>query len=112
MNRKNLNKVRRELAQLRRSPQKAATRESLAGRLGRKLVKRGKEPMWENTEFGELFVLSIPRHGGRDLSQGVQKSILDQLEDDVLAWEERLGDDEDDKEAENEGRNGEDTGMG
>jgi hypothetical protein len=109
MNRKNLNKLRRELAHLRRSPQKAATLESLARRLGRKLVKRGKEPMWENTEFGDLFVLSIPRHGGRDLSLGVQRSILDQLEDDVFAWEEWLGDDE---EAENEGRNGEDTGMG
>lgn len=109
MNRKNLNKVKRELAHLRHSPQKAATLESLAGRLGRKLVKRGKEPMWENTEFGDLFVLSIPRHGGRDLSPGVQRSILDQLEDDVLAWEEWLGDDE---EAKNEGRNGEDTGMG
>jgi hypothetical protein len=81
MNRKNLNKVRRELAKLRRSPQKPAALESLAGRLGRKLVKRGKEPMWENAEFGELFVLSIPRHGGRDLSPGVQRSILDQLED-------------------------------
>jgi hypothetical protein len=112
MNRKNLNKVRRELAQLRRFPQKAATLERLAGRLGRKLVKRGKEPMWENTEFGELFVLSIPHHGGRDLSPGVQRSILDQLEDDVLAWEERLGDNEDDEEAQNEFGNGEDNGIG
>jgi hypothetical protein len=112
MNRKKLNKVKRELIQLRRSPQKAATLESLAGRLGRKLVKRGKEPMWENVEFDELFPLSIPRHGGRDLSVGTKRSILDQLEDDVLAWEVRLGVDEDDEEAENECGNGEDNGVG
>jgi len=112
MNRKNLNKVKRELAQLRRSPQKAATLESLAGRLGRKLVKRGKEPMWENIEFDQLYALSIPRHGGRDLSPGTQRSILDQLDDDVLAWEELLGDDEDDEEAQNECGDGEDNGIG
>jgi hypothetical protein len=104
--------VKRELIQLRRSPQKPATLESLAGRLGRKLVKRGKEPMWENIEFDELFPLSIPRHGGRDLSVGTQRSILDQLEDDVLAWEVRLWADEDDEEAENECGNGEDNGVG
>ena len=109
MNRKKLNKARRELAQLRRSPQKAAALESLAGRLGRKLVKRGKEPMWENTKFDQLYALSIPHHGGRDLSLGTQRSILDQLEDDVLAWEEWLGDDE---EAQNERDNGEDNGIG
>lgn len=74
--------------------------------------KRGKEPMWENIEFDELFPLSIPRHGGRDLSVGTQRSILDQLEDDVLAWEVRLGDDGDDEEAENECGNGEDNGAG
>jgi len=49
--------------------------------------------MWESTEF-DLFVLSIPHHGGRDLAPGTKKSILDQLEDDLLAWEERLGEDE------------------
>jgi hypothetical protein len=63
-------------------------------------------------EFDELFPLSIPRHGGRDLSVGTQRSILDQLEDDVLAWEVRLWADEDDEEAENECGNGEDNGVG
>jgi hypothetical protein len=35
-----------------------------------------------------------------------------QLEDDVLAWEVRLGDDGDDEVAENECGNGEDNGVG
>jgi hypothetical protein len=47
--------------------------------------------MWESAEFVDLRVLAIPDHGGRDLSPGTRNSILNQLEDDVLAWEERLG---------------------
>jgi len=35
--------------------------------------------------------LSIPHHGGRDLAPGTRNSILNVLEADVLAWEERLG---------------------
>jgi hypothetical protein len=58
--------------------------------------------MWESTEFDDLFVLSIPHHGGRDLAPGTKKSILDQLEDDLLAWEERLGEDEDKEEGEDD----------
>lgn len=91
MDRKKLQTLKRELLALRRSPQKARALERFAGKLGRKKVKRGKEPMWESAEFGELFVLSIPHHGGSgDLPHGTKMSILDQLEDDVLAWEERL----------------------
>jgi hypothetical protein len=105
MNSKKLDKLRRELAQCRRSPQKANDLQSLAKRLGRKLVKRGKEPMWESVEFAELYPLAIPDHGGRDLAVGTKNSILDQLEEDILAWEERIGSDEDmtDEDA-NEGR--------
>jgi hypothetical protein len=85
-----LDKIKREIARLRRAPQKAAALESVAKRLGRKKVKRGKEPVWES-ELEELYPLSIPHHGGgRDLSVGTQRSILDSLEDDVLAWEERF----------------------
>lgn len=50
--------------------------------------------MWESTEF-DLYPLSIPRHGGRDLAIGTKRSILDQLEDDVQAWEQRLLEEED-----------------
>jgi hypothetical protein len=78
----------------RRSSRGAAALEFLAKQLGRKLGKRGKHPMWESTEF-DLYPLSIPRHGGRDLAIGTKRSILDQLEDDVLAWEQRLLEEED-----------------
>ena len=80
---------------LRRAPQKARALESLARKLGRKPVKRGKEPMWESTEFDELSPLSIPHHGGRDLTKGTRNSILIQLDDDVIAWKERLMEHED-----------------
>jgi hypothetical protein len=73
--------------------------ETLAQKLGRKLVNRGKEPMWDNVYFPELPVLSIPHHGGgRDLSPRVQRSVLDQLEDDLLAWENQLDDEQKDTE--------------
>jgi hypothetical protein len=90
MTRKRLAKLKRELAERRRSPQKARDLERLAQKLGRKKVKRGAEPMWESTEFSELFVLSIPHHGSRDLAIGTQNSILDQLEEDVVAWDARI----------------------
>ena len=91
MNRRKLDKLKRELEQRRRSPQKAIALQSLAQRLGRKRVKRGKEPMWESP-FIELYALSIPDHGGRDLAPGTKNSILNQLEGDILAWEARIGD--------------------
>lgn len=107
MNRRKLDKLKRELEQLRRSPQKAIALQSLAKRLGRKRVKRGKEPMWESHEFAQLYPLSIPDHGGRDLATGTKNSILDQLEEDILCWEERIGDDElDHEEREKENDNG------
>ncbi len=89
-----LGKIRSRLAAMRLSPQRARALESLAGQLGRRSVKRGKEPMWESAEFS-LFPLSIPHHGGRDLPVGTKNSILDQLEDDLLAWEEELSEEDD-----------------
>lgn len=95
MNRKRLDKVRRLLGQARRSQQKARDLEKLARMLGRKQDKRGKEPTWVHDEL-PVYPLSIPHHGGRDLAPGTRNSILDVLEDDLLAWEEmlRLADDE------------------
>ena len=80
----------RDLAALRPGAHKAREFERLARRLGRELVKRGKHPMWESMAFDELDALSIPRHGGKDIAPGTKHSILNQLEDDILAWEERL----------------------
>jgi hypothetical protein len=90
-----LDKLKHELASLRRSQAKAADLESLARRLGRKKVKRGKEPTWESKEFQHLYPLSIPHHGGRDIPRGTLNSILDQLEKDLFAWEMRLDQEED-----------------
>ena len=88
---KKLAKLRRQLQEFRRSARKARDVERLAQQLGRRKRKgRGKEPMWESSEFPELFVLAIPHHGGRDLAPGTLRSILDQLEQDVFAWERKL----------------------
>lgn len=74
---------------MRRSPQKAAALQSLAKRLGRTKADRGKEPTWVSPF--PLYPLSIPDHGGgKDLANGTKNSILNQLEDDILAWDERL----------------------
>jgi hypothetical protein len=99
MKKKKLEKLRKELAQLRRSPQKAAEFQSLAARLGRSLVKRGKHPMWES-EF-ELPVLSIPDHGGKDLPIGTRNSIANQLEEDIEAWDLHLSEEGDEENDEN-----------
>lgn len=89
MNGKALDKIAKELERFRRSRQKPAALKRLAKRLGRKLRKGGKHPMWRSEEFGHLYDLSIPQHPG-DVPIGTQNSILDQLEEDVLAWEEKL----------------------
>jgi hypothetical protein len=90
MNRKRLSKLRRVLEGLRRQSPKALEIQKVAKQLGRKKVKRGKEPVWESLEFQSLRPLSIPDHGGRDLSPGVLHSIVNQLEDDLNSWDERL----------------------
>jgi hypothetical protein len=75
---------------IRRSQPKAIELVRIAKALGRIDVNRGKEPTWVNAEFPELRPLSIPMHKGRDLSPGTRDSILTQLEDDMIAWEERI----------------------
>jgi hypothetical protein len=75
---------------MRRASVNARALEGIAKQLGRREDNtRGKEPVWVNPSLG-VFPLSIPRHGGRDLAVGTKNSILDQLEEDILAWEERL----------------------
>ena len=74
------------------SPQKGSGVASLAERLGRKRVNRGKEPSFES-EF-DIPVLTIPMHGSKDLKRGTQRNILMQLEDDFIAWEQKFDYDE------------------
>lgn len=89
---KRLEKLSAELNSLRRGRHKARAYQQLAAALGRRLVKRGKEPMWESEVFADLFPLSIPDHGGADIPIGTQKSILNQLESDISRWHEALED--------------------
>ena len=103
MTRRKLDKLKRELAALRNGRHKASDFQSLASKLGRKLnTKRGKEPMWESESFDDLFPLAIPDHGGRDISPGVQKQLLNLLEEDVLRWEEIIEAEEQNEEAEHD----------
>lgn len=97
------------MAALRRSQAKAIDLQRLAERLGRRRVNRGKEPTWESDEFASLNPLTIPKHGGKDLAPGTKRSVLDQLELDVFAWEERFEEDEDHQEDEDGEGNGNGT---
>jgi hypothetical protein len=100
MNGRKLANLRGRIAAMRRSPQRARDVEQLAIQLGRRQEKRGKEPMWMSEHF-KLPALAIPHHGGgRDLSTGTCRSILTQLEDDVIEWERVLAEADDDEEEE------------
>lgn len=91
MDRKKLEKLRREIERMRRASVRAADVQAVARKLGREIVNRGKEPVWDNRELPNQPVVAIPCHGGgRDLSPGVKHQLLDYLEDDILAWEERI----------------------
>ena len=90
MDRRRLERIRREAASLRGSQAKARELERLAVRLGRTKVARGKHPMYESKTFLHLRPLSIPNHKGRDMPSGTKNSILNQLEDDLEAWDEAL----------------------
>jgi hypothetical protein len=90
MTRNGLAKLRRDLEALRRSQAKAMDLQRFALRLGRRKVPRGKHPMYANETFPKLRPLSIPDHKGRDLSLGTKNSILDQLEEDLDAWDATL----------------------
>jgi hypothetical protein len=94
-----LQKLKLQLASLRRSQAKARDLESLASKLGRKKVKRGSEPTWESQVFTHLYPLSIPHHGGKDIPIGTRRSIIDHLQEDVFAWEARLNEEEEDGES-------------
>ena len=98
MVRKKLRKLQRECDDCRNGQRKAREFESLATRLGRVQVNKGKEPYWESTEFQHLPALSIPHHGGKDIPVGTKNCIIAALQQDIDAWEERLGEEEDDDE--------------
>jgi hypothetical protein len=88
MDAKKLAEIRDEIAAARRKPQSQSDLADLAGRLGRirRKGRKGKEPTWV-THLPGCFPLSIPNGKGRDLPPGTKKSVLNQLEGDVEAWE-------------------------
>jgi hypothetical protein len=90
MTRRQLETIRRNMQALRRSQPKAKELRGLASRLGRKRVRRGKEPTYESEAFPHLRPLAIPNHKGRDMPTGTKNSVLTQLEDDWDAWDEAL----------------------
>ena len=85
MNESGLTKLRGVLASMRRKQVAASEVERVAKQLGRVVSKRGKHPMWVSEEFLDLWPLSIPHHGSSDLSVSTRNSILNQLEDDIMA---------------------------
>jgi hypothetical protein len=90
MDRKKLSKIRRDLDALRRSQPKATDLQRLARRLGRRRDDRGKHPMYGSEAFPNHRPLSIPNHKGRDYPPGTRDSILNQLEEDLDAWDAAL----------------------
>ncbi len=92
----------RKLARLRRELDALRTRtgsitreelESLAKRLGRKRVNRGKEPTYE-WPGRSRNALSIPQPHGTTLKKGTACNILDQLEEDIDLLETEVAPDE------------------
>lgn len=105
MDKKKLAKIRRELVEIRKSPQgrAASVLEDLARKVGRKKVDRGKEPTWTRERDPALSPpLSIPHHS-TDLSIGVCRSIVITLLDDCDDWEQHLNSQNED-EAEDDGQ--------
>jgi hypothetical protein len=95
--RKRLEKLKRELSELRgRTAIKSRELEQFAKKVGRRRSTRGKEPTYE---MPGRRPLTIPHHSG-DLKIGAKNNVLDALEADLPAYEEALdqsvaqGDDE------------------
>lgn len=89
MNSKQLAKIKRELEAIKLSPQgrKAEDLTSMAGRLGRSISNRGKEPTYIRSGLPCLTPpLSIPNHSG-DMKTGTVRSIVSQLLDDCDEWD-------------------------
>ena len=103
MNKKKLNRIQRHMRAL-RSKSASLRKNDLVGvakALGRSRFNRGKEPTYVSTPFPDLRPVSIPSHPGT-LKRFTALGILDQLEDDVLRWEETLESDNDSDEGTHE----------
>jgi hypothetical protein len=92
MNKKKLQRLKRQVAALRQRLGNIRSKElqRLAQALGRdREKKRRGEPMWISTALPSSRPLAIPDHPGT-LKRYTAGSILDQLDDDIVRWEEML----------------------
>ena len=112
MNRNRLRKIERELIELSCAPRgrKAGVFISLAQKLGRTRVNRGKEPTYERKIAPVFkFPLTIPSHPG-DLKVGTARNIIDALLNDVDEWKEWFGENEDELDEPNDEDDDDDAG--
>jgi len=105
MDRKKLDKLWAALKAARHSPQKASDLEALARMAERTEQAGGNHPMWVSA-FPQHRAFPIERHGGNpDLAPHVRKVVLNHLENDALAFEELIPqEDENNGNGENNGR--------
>ncbi len=90
MNQNEIRRLREEIARFRRAGGvKSRDLERLAASLGRKRHRRGKEPTWVSEMLPGARPLSIPSHP-RDLNRITARTILDLLEADLDAIEQRI----------------------
>ena len=95
MTRKRLEKLKRKLQDARRGAANLHHRDlaSIAKSLGRKRSRtRTKEPTFESEEF-DTNVITIPDHAG-GLKKGTAISIINQLEEDIFLWDEKISNEE------------------
>lgn len=91
MNARRLVKIQADIDACRKKPNRHRDLERIAFALGRTRVSRGKEPAYVSTEF-RTHPITIPDHAGKDIKRGTARGILEQLEEDVVRWEQRLRD--------------------
>jgi len=93
MNFKSLERIRRRLEDYRAAPANIPSGElvKVAKSLGRRRKKKRRgEPIYISTIFPQLSPLRIPSHPGA-LPRYTALSVLNQLDEDILQWEEYLG---------------------
>jgi predicted nucleic acid-binding OB-fold protein len=106
MTREKLRKIQRQIDALRRTAVTHSDVASVANQLGRKRLKGAmarKEPTFISTVFASARPISIPDHGSRNLSPIVKKNVLNDLEEDILRFQEMLRKEEENDVQENGG---------
>src|SRR5215470_7626978 len=85
-----LEKIRQMILACRRKINKHRDLEQIVLALERRRVKRGKEPTYESIAFPNVNAITIPDHAGRTVKKGTAATILNQCQEDVYRFEEKL----------------------